>query len=63
MADFGSKGRLPEVSAAALRIDLRSLGLVTNLTVYARTNLSNRASGELMVDPEGRFVLVSYGCD
>ena len=43
--------------------DLRALGLVTNLLVYARTNLSNRASGELRVDPEGRFVLISYGCD
>lgn len=43
--------------------DLRSLGLVTNMTVYARTNLGNRASGELRIDPEGRFVLVSYGVD
>lgn len=43
--------------------DLQYLGLVTNLTVYVRTNLSSHASGELRVDPDGRFVLVGYGCD
>lgn len=42
--------------------DLQHMGLVTNLTAYTRTNVVN-GHGELWIDPEWRFVIVTYGVD
>lgn len=42
--------------------DLQHMGLVTNLTVYSRTNVV-RGDGQLWVDPKWRFVIVTYGVD
>lgn len=42
--------------------DLHYMGLVTNLTVYSRTNVV-RGGGQLWIDPEWRFVIVTYGVD
>lgn len=42
--------------------DLQHMGLVTNLTAYSRTDVVN-GHGELWVDPEWRFVIVTYGVD
>ena len=42
--------------------DLQHMGLITNLTAYARTNVVN-GHGELWIDPEWRFVIVTYGVD
>lgn len=42
--------------------DLQHMGLVTNLAVYSRTNVV-RGGGQLWIDPEWRFVIVTYGVD
>jgi len=44
--------------------DLQHLGLVTNMTVYSRTDVDRETGGgQICVDPEYRFVIVSYGVD
>ena len=42
--------------------DLQHMRLITNLTVYARTNVVN-GHGEIWVDPDWSFVIVTYGVD
>jgi hypothetical protein len=42
--------------------DLQHMRLITNLTVYARTNVVN-GHGEIWVDPDWRFLIVTYGVD
>jgi len=41
--------------------DLHHMGLVTNLSVYVRTDINKENTvGELWVDPEFNFIFVSY---
>jgi len=42
--------------------DLHYMGIATNLTVYSRTNVV-RGGGQLWVDPDWSFVIVTYGVD